>query len=118
MTKSYEWKEKIAFDVEQAIQAAWGCLPNGYSVAGISIINDQEVEAEYFTEIEPDGQIWTMDVLSDLKCDLNSLYSECFDALDKDVSVTKLDQRLSDIESAILSAKQQMAAILQNSKRK
>lgn len=138
MKKSYDWKDEIHDEVGEAIIVAGFCLPDGYRIAGISIVNEDNVEAQYFTAIEPRGDIYEMDVFGDLYHDIRVMYEECLKkpfwaekvnltelkrpltfqeqvtvnkAVDKMIGGAKtkpLNERLKDIGNAAKSAKQQI----------
>jgi hypothetical protein len=104
MTYNWEKKRKIKQAVMDAIEMANIEMPDGYSVAGISIVNEEAVEAAYFSAIKPSDAIWTMDVMKDIAGDANSQYEQCFGPTPDPVQAFKNLGPLSNDEAQTLDA--------------
>lgn len=78
----YGWEQKNEkrFDrvLDHLISEARKLLPEGYDLAGISIVHVEEVEACYISSFPPSNDIWEKDVMKDIWVDAQRQYDECF----------------------------------------
>lgn len=80
MTQSrYDWEEKrrkFWRNLMRAFEAASEQFSGKFDVVGIAVINKDDAETAYFSIVDMDGDIATMDIMSDIFNEVQGLLDE------------------------------------------